>query len=220
MSLGSIHILVIIPNEGLRTRICQELQARGAVTHAAETRTDALGLFVDLAGHRIIPRAVVTEWTLHDPTTKEHQFYQLIKRNVSTTAMHLIEHVRKFDDNIALVVYTEDEVPEEVQRAFKATVVKRSAGIEALVDALLQDPNMLSMKYNSGEYVLGSDCWEARLAKAPKRASAAVEADRCRVAAAVAAQLNACGTGGIGESSGRQVALEPRIVQGAMRHAQ
>lgn len=150
--LQGTHILVVDPDADRRDKICTVLRRCRAVVHLAESRTEALGQFAELYGQQIVPRAVVTSWQLHPPGTREHQFYQMIHRHVDNTALDLVERIRTIDGRIALAVLStpEDQIPDNVVEAFRVTLVPR---IEDLEEVLSSDPDMLSMRYHSPDYV-------------------------------------------------------------------
>lgn len=137
--LEGSHILVVDDNEAERAGACQALQDQGAHVHCVNSRMEAVAAFIELTTHDIVPRAIVVDWLLNKPGTREHRFYKMVGRPLDNTARHLIDIVRKYDEKIAIIVYTkyDKDLPPHYADDNHLVIVPKAGTVEDLVDTVV-----------------------------------------------------------------------------------
>lgn len=107
--LPDCHILVVDDSEESRLKTCQVLQEHGATVHCVRSRMEAVAAFIELMANDILPSAIVSDWILNKPGTREYQFYKMVGRQLDNTARHLVDTVRKYDQRIPIFLFSKDE---------------------------------------------------------------------------------------------------------------
>lgn len=153
MSLAGSHVLVVSDSPEDLQRVQEALQGKGVMVHTATSRMEAFGLLVQLFAQQIIPRALITDWMLNLPDSKDYEFYQVIDKPQENTAQTLIKHVRAYDDQIAIMVFTDfaDLVPLEDIKEHGYQLISKSEGVDAMLKALQHDPRVQDMRYRASK---------------------------------------------------------------------
>lgn len=148
MQLAQSHVVVVSGNGELRDAIVRVISAAGGIPHAATTRTQALGMLLELYQNRIIPRAIVVSWDMCPPASQDRQFYELLGMPEETTAYRLVKHARTLDRHIAIMVVAEclTDIKEGAPAKYEFQVLRWPTEEERLVARLLEDPRMADMK--------------------------------------------------------------------------
>ena len=152
MPLSSCHILIVDDDTTDQDWAREAFAPTGAELHFATSRRSALGTICELFQRRIIPRALVCDWVLHSPSSRDHEFYKLLGRPHNNVAEDLIANVRKLDEQIAILVYAREleAVPYRLADQHGFQVVARTVEKEVLVSKLLDDPRMEDMRREAG----------------------------------------------------------------------
>ena len=133
--LDSVHILVVDNNDSDRFSLITLLESEGAICHVARTRTEAMGLYLALFIENIVPRAIITEWYLNAPSTKEFKFYLDINRPESNTSKTLIQRFQKLDPSVSIIVhsaYLDDMIHEKLP----VRLIQKGEPLRNIIEAL------------------------------------------------------------------------------------
>ncbi len=167
--LSGTHVLVVDDDVHVRKELQELLEAKGAVVHQAASRIDALGKIAELSVRELCPQAVVMDWILNPPDSKESQFYRLLGRNERNTSLGLIQNIRRINREIPIVVwsYFNDQIPNDIPKAFGLQVVDkhRHHSIDGVVHLLCKDETIQDRRHRSGETTM-TDSERLRLGQA------------------------------------------------------
>lgn len=166
--LSGTHILVIDDDQAVRKDLREALEGLGAAVHEASGRTEALGKIVEMSTKDQCPRAIVTDWVLNPPDSKEHRFYRLLGRNASNTSLSLIRNIRRIDRTIPIIVwsYWNESLPADVVKVFGLQPVDKHChgSLETVLHLLRKDETIQDRRHRSGELDL-SDSDQLRMAQ-------------------------------------------------------
>lgn len=175
--LSGTHVLLVDDDEHIREELSNELAAKGAIVHQATSRLDALGKIAELSVRDVCPQAVVMDWILNPPDSKESRFYRLLGRNERNTSLGLIQNIRRMNREIPIVVwsYFNDQIPSDLPKAFGLQVVDkhRHSSLEAVVHLLCKDETIQERRHRSGEISM-SESERLRLGQADPEEQARV----------------------------------------------
>lgn len=167
--LSGTHILVVDDDEHVRKELQDLLEAKGAMVHQASSRIDALGKIAELSVRELCPQAVVMDWILNPPSSKESQFYRLLGRNERNTSLGLIQNIRRINREIPIVLwsYFNDQIPSDIPKAFGLQMVDkhRHHSIDTVLHLLCKDETIQERRHRSGEITM-SDSERLRLGQA------------------------------------------------------
>ena len=136
--LQDTHILVLMDEPDLCSKMTQLLRAIGATVHHAHNQQAALGTYWRLFQAGVRPRAVITCWWLTKPGTPEHRFLRMLGREGDATSLNLLANIVDLDPSAFLTVYTRD--PESAER----TLVARGIGAQVVSQYTVNPANFVA----------------------------------------------------------------------------
>lgn len=148
--LENIHLLIVDGNEVDKQVMVPALEAEGAICHIVQNRTEALGLYLTLFTDSIVPRAVITDWYINPPSTREFKFYKAINRPEANTSKALIERFRKLDEEVEIILYTSYVEYVDVE---DVPIVPKGSKMQVLIDAI-KNSNAITKYFNMSNDVV------------------------------------------------------------------
>lgn len=141
MNLCGLHLVCVDPEPACLADLIGALEQQHCTVHVARNHFQGLALYWQLYKEDKIPRALLTEWNLVPPRSREQRFYETIGRPLAGTSAHLIQRARQLDPSVAVVVmtYDLDAVPDELG---VFTIEKnRTTDILARLESVVQTQN-------------------------------------------------------------------------------